>query len=69
MQELFQLGAFQGGEGGDGPGEAEMVEELMDEVGDMSMWNTLGDNTFWAGMRRAVCVEDGVVALEPNPFD
>ena len=73
MEELFNRGMFQGGGGGgSGEGEAdaaEMAEGLADELADMSMWDTLGDSTFWAGMRRAVCVEDGFVALEPNPFD
>ncbi|GAA5846285.1 hypothetical protein JCM9279_005890 [Rhodotorula babjevae] len=70
MQELLNRGMFQGGEGvEDSQAAAEMVEGLADEVGSMTMWETLGDNTFWAGMRRAVCVEDGFVALEPKPFD
>lgn len=72
MEELFSRGMFQGGGGVEGEGEAdaaEMAEGLADELADMSMWDTLGDSTFWAGMRRAVCVEDGFVALEPNPFD
>ncbi|GAA5938559.1 hypothetical protein JCM3775_002158 [Rhodotorula graminis] len=65
IQEMLQ----REGDGEDECDWAELREGLIEEPGDMSMWETLGDNTFWAGMRRAICVQDGVVGLEPNPFD
>ncbi|GAA5999255.1 uncharacterized protein JCM10292_001704 [Rhodotorula paludigena] len=52
------------------PGEVDAASEKMwNEIDGMSMWDTLGDNTFWAGMRSARCIEDGKVALQPNEFD
>ncbi|GJN92941.1 hypothetical protein Rhopal_005985-T1 [Rhodotorula paludigena] len=44
-------------------------EKMWNEIDEMSMWDTLGDCTFWAGMRSARCIEDGKVALQPNEFD
>ncbi|GAA5822660.1 hypothetical protein JCM3770_002858 [Rhodotorula araucariae] len=39
------------------------------ETMNMTMWDTLGDCTFWAGMGSAKCVEDGALLLAPNDFD
>ncbi|BGP50166.1 hypothetical protein JCM10450v2_006077 [Rhodotorula kratochvilovae] len=44
-------------------------EQLADELDDLTTWDTLGDSTFWAGMKSAKCVADGVVELAPNDFD
>ncbi|TNY22417.1 hypothetical protein DMC30DRAFT_349014 [Rhodotorula diobovata] len=52
---------------GEGEGEEERDEEdeaterIAEEVARLTMWDALGYQTFWAGMKSAVCVEDVVV--------
>jgi hypothetical protein len=58
------LGRGIGLEGGPG-----LTEEDLEELDSLTMWDTLGDNTFWAGMRSARVVTDNTVALRPNDFD
>ncbi|BGP01861.1 putative DNA mismatch repair protein [Rhodotorula toruloides ATCC 204091] len=50
-------------------GGSEPTEEDLEELESMTMWDTLGDCTFWAGMSSARVVADNTVALRPNDFD
>lgn len=50
-------------------GGLEPNEEDLEELDSLTMWDTLGDTTFWAGMRSARVVADNTVALRPNDFD
>ncbi|KAJ8292684.1 hypothetical protein OF846_003959 [Rhodotorula toruloides] len=50
-------------------GGPEPTEEDLEELESMTMWDTLGDCTFWAGMSSARAVGDDSVALRPNEFD
>ncbi|BGP33882.1 hypothetical protein JCM10296v2_005688 [Rhodotorula toruloides] len=62
FRSLIERGV--GLEGGSDP-----THEELEELESMTMWDTLGDCTFWAGVSSARVVADNSVALLPNEFD